>query len=444
MVVAEAIRIIIICYSELFIVFAITFSTTILLLSWFQTSIATFFIALISFMILDTVCFSALFYSIDRRELGDKISIWKSILFVIRHDLSILFPIIIEFAVLLEIFVVFIFISFFFSLLFDAFQISWSGSVLYWFIVSFTGALSIISLFIISVLTIQMYLTILIDHIPFHEALRRAVAYLKARYFYYLFFYILLYILCGIFTIRESLNYLYLGFAIGIYTTITLGTILGYILRKRLSPNQEPYINNLKRKQKIHIFFKILIVFGFINYILLSILLIKEYQPFTTFIEKQQDSYFASLDEKQYTNNIYHYTIRYPRNWSFYQWQSNSVTFYNNYTRTLTGGTWMTITISSADGSNFTQLYNAVPGVMNSKTSKNTTTKVTNMSIQGYPGVTYLLIKPGLPYTEYESHYLILKDNNVYDISFTSVTNDVASYNNDLFQKIVDSFSFTQ
>src|SRR6185437_12004376 len=175
------------------------------------------------------------------------------------------------------------------------------------------------------------------------------------------------------------------------------------------------------------------IIFGCINYILLSILLIKEYTPLTTFIQKQQDNYLASLEEKQYISNAYHYTISYPQNWSFYQWQNNSVTFYNNYTRTLTGGTWMTITISPAGESNFAQLYDATPGTIENKTSKTTTTKVTNLTIQGYPGVNYLFIKPGLPYTEYESHYLILKGNSVYDISFTSVTNDVASYNSDLF-----------
>src|SRR6185437_2181237 len=43
----EAIKILIISYSELFIAFAITFTTTILLLGWFQTAIITFFIAII-------------------------------------------------------------------------------------------------------------------------------------------------------------------------------------------------------------------------------------------------------------------------------------------------------------------------------------------------------------------------------------------------------------
>lgn len=443
-VISETIKIIIISYSEIFIVFAITFPLTILLLSWFQTAIVTFFIAIIPFMIIDTVCFSALFYSIDRRELGDRISIWESILFVIRHDLSILFPIITTFAVLLEIFVVFIFISFVFGLLFDIFHISWSGSVVYWFIISVASAITVISYFAISILTIQTYLNILIDHIPFHEALKRAVAYVEEKSFYYLFFYILLYVLCGIFTVSETLRYLYFGFTIGIYSTITFGTILGYILRKKLPPNQTPYVTNLKNKQKIHIVFKIITVFGFINYILISFLLIKQYTPFTTFIQQQQDNYLASLEEKKYTSKAYHYAIQYPQNWSFYQWQNNSVTFYNNYTRTLTGGTWMTITISPAKGSNFTQLFNASPGVIPNTSSKNSTTKVTNITVQGYPGVNYLFIKPGVPYTQYESHYVILKGNSVYDISFTSVTNDVASYDSDLFQKIVNSFSFTQ
>src|SRR5581483_11670497 len=173
----------------------------------------------------------------------------------------------------------------------------------------------------------------------------------------------------------------------------------------------------------------------------------KEYKPLLSFVQQQQDSYLASQRVKTYVNDTYGYSLEYPQNWSFYQWQNNSVTFYNNYTRTLSGDTWMTITIQplSEGESNFDRLYKASPGVVPDNTvSKNITTKVSNMTIQGYQAVNYLFIKPSIPYTEYESHYLILKQGDVYDISFTSVTNDVASYNTDLFQKIINSFRFTK
>ena len=105
----------------------------------------------------------------------------------------------------------------------------------------------------------------------------------------------------------------------------------------------------------------------------------------------------------------------------------------------------MTITISPYEGSIFNELYSDAPGVVaKDPQNKDIITKVTNMTIQNYPTVNYLFTKPSIPYTNYETHYLIHKNNNVYDVSFTSVTNDVASYNSTLFTKIINSFKFSQ
>src|SRR6266404_9418913 len=76
----DTIKILIICYSEIFIVFALTFPTTILLLNWFETSIIVFLIGLIPILLIDIFCVSALYYCIDRQLAGDRVSIWKSFL----------------------------------------------------------------------------------------------------------------------------------------------------------------------------------------------------------------------------------------------------------------------------------------------------------------------------------------------------------------------------
>jgi photosystem II reaction center protein PsbP len=440
--IAEAVKIIIFCYSEIFIVFAITFPLSILLLDWFQTSIVMFCFALIPTVIVDIVCISALFYCIDRREVGDRISIWEGILFILRHLYSVCFPLITESAIILESFLVFIMIALSLTFLFDLLKIPLGNSVFYWLIVILSGSLMVILAFILTILLPQTYFYVLLDHIPFHQALESAKRIIRKSLFWYLFLYILLYIFCGLFVWNSVVIHLYLGLTVGLYVTIISGIFLGFLLRKIFFVKP---VEAAENNHALYLLLNTIIIFGLINYLLISVFLIKEYQPVLRFVQKEQDNYLASQEVKTYTNERYSYSIRFPWSWSFYQWQANSVTFYNNYTRTLTGGTWMTITVTPAKGSNFNQFYNASPGIIpNTNDSKNITTKITNTTIQGYQTVNYLLVKPGLPYTEYESHYIILKGGSVYDISFTSVTNDVSSYNSDLFQKIINSFRFIQ
>lgn len=105
----------------------------------------------------------------------------------------------------------------------------------------------------------------------------------------------------------------------------------------------------------------------------------------------------------------------------------------------------MTITVSSFNETAFAQLFDAAPGlVIENGATKNVTTKVTNMSIQGNDAVNYQFTRSGLPYSQFETHYLIHKGDLMYDIAFISLANDVSNYNSDLFEKIIDSFRLTQ
>ncbi|HVA96620.1 MAG TPA: PsbP-related protein [Candidatus Acidoferrales bacterium] len=437
------IKIIVICYSEIFIVFAFTFTTSIILLNFFQTSIATFIITLIPVLLLDIFFVAALFYCIDRRVSGDHISIWHSFPVVFRHFITFGFPVITLSAIVLELLIIFSITSLFISYVFDLFQTPWSGSFLYWFIVIFIGSLLFVGIFFISIIMNQTFYAVLLDHIPFQQALNRGRRHVLDNITYYLFFYILLYLSCAIFIWKAVLSYLYLGLTIGLYSTIALSSFLGYLLRRKFPFDSLAYDVNLNINQKTYLFCLVLIFFGFINYLLVAVLLVKEYQPLLAFVQQQQNNIFATEDLKQFTNDGYGYTIDYPQRWSVYQWNKQSVTFYNNYTGTLTGGTWMTISVTQYKGSIFKKLYNANPGVlMNNSPSKDITTKVSNLVIQDYDAVNYTYIKSGYPYAQYETHYLIHKDTNVVDIAFLSLANDVSGYNSDLFQKIINSFRF--
>jgi len=178
--------------------------------------------------------------------------------------------------------------------------------------------------------------------------------------------------------------------------------------------------------------------------VLLSVFLIKEYPSLNTFVQQQEDNLLATQETQPYTNNTYGYTIQYPQSWTVYEWNKTSTTFYNNYTGTISGGTWMTVTVTSYNSKSFDTLFNAQPGLVGSGSTTNITTKVTNMSIQGYDTVNYTLAKQQTPYPQFETHYLIHRGSLTYDIAFISVTNDVANYNSDLFEKIINSFQFTQ
>lgn len=443
--VVDTVKILITSYSEIFITFAITFPSTILLLNWFETSIITFLVALIPILLIDIFCVSALYYCIDRRLTGDKVSIWKSFLAVFRHYYYFSLPIVTESALMLETLVAFFIISVFVSDIFDVLQISWSGSIVFWFIIVFFASLILIEFFILTIIMYQTYFYVLLDHLPFQEALVRSRKHFSTFFAYDMIFFGILFLLCILLTIKAVITFFYLGFAVSVFIVIGSGTFLAFLFHRKFTLKQTLEEPDLQVNQKTHVVFITIIAFGVINYMLVAVLFVKEYQSIMSFFKQQQNNYFASQEMKHFTNPVYHYSLDYPQSWTVYRWSDKSVTFYNNYTGTASGGTWMTITVSSFNGTAFNQLFAAGPGlVQEDGQTKNITTKITNMSIQGYDTVNYEFIKAGLPYNQFETHYLIHKDNLMYDIAFVSLTNDVANYNNDLFQKIIGSFQFSK
>lgn len=443
-IITDAGKIFISFYSEIFIVFAFTFTSSILLLNFFQASLQIFFSALIPILLLDILFISALYLCIDSRESGTSISIWKSLIIVFRNYPSFSLPLLIESAISLEAIIVFFILALFFSYIFNFFQIPWGGSLLFWFVIIFTGSITAIGIFFMNLILQQTFFMVLLDNITFQQALKRSRRQVNTLFSYYLFFYVLFVLFSCILLGKAFFSYLYLGVTISLYCITTLGIFLGYLLRRAFPSIRSKYTLIMSGNQKIYIFSLILIFFGCINYFLLATLFIKEQQPIFTFFQQQQDNFLASQEVKKYTNSLYGYILEYPKQWSLYQWNKNSVTFYNNYTGSLTGGTWMTITVSSYKPDVFMPLFDANPGVTtNNLSPKTITTKVANLTVQGYRTVNYTKIKQELPYSRYETHYLIHKNNLLYDIAFVSVTNDVGNYNSTLFQKIINSFRFT-
>jgi len=440
--IANTLKILIHCYSEIFIVFALTFPTMILLLNWFQTAVVAFFIGLIPFLLFDLICFSALYYFIKQKAAGEHISYWKCMQLVFQRFGTISFPLLILSAIIQETIIGYFIVALFFSYVFGIINIAFGSSIFYWFVIVFLGFLVAVGIFLLSMVLYQAYFLLLFEKISLQQALKLSRLQISTNLRYFLLFYVLLYIISAFYISKATASFLYLGFTLGSYFAFVVGTLLAFLLSQRFPAPSIPQ-DNVNKKGSLG--YTILVIFGLINYVLLAIFIVKEYHPLIAFVQQQDDSYLASQEMKQYVNTAYQYTLQYPQTWTLYQWNENSVTFYNNYTGTATGGTWMAINVSTFNKNAFDQLFNANPGlVIEVGLTKDVTTKVTNMTIQGYDTVNYTFLKANLDYPQYETHYLIHKGNLMYDIAFVSITNDVANYDNDLFQKIINSFQFTK
>src|SRR6185437_1298186 len=64
----QAIKIVVTCYAEIFIIFSFTFPLSIVLLNLFQTAIIAFFVGLIPILLLNIYCVSALIYFIMHKK----------------------------------------------------------------------------------------------------------------------------------------------------------------------------------------------------------------------------------------------------------------------------------------------------------------------------------------------------------------------------------------
>ncbi len=437
----ETIRIVISCYAEIFIIFAFTFPLTILLLNLFQTYIIAFFIGLIPILLLNIYCISALFNFIKHKESGEKISLWHSFHMLTPRFSAIIYPVLTQTAIIQESFLGFIIVSVFLSYTFELLHLSWSNSFIFWFIILILGFILVVGLFIFSIITLQTFLTVLLENLSFQQAIKESQTIVFRSLPTFFILYLILYIAFAFFISKMVVLYLYLGATIGMYCACIGTTFLAYLLWEKFRLNAvQPVIQTT---QKPPFLVNVIIIFGFMNFILLAVFMINEYQPFINFVQQQEDNFLAAQQMRQYTNTTYGYSIQYPQAWTVYEWNEKSTTFYNNFTGTITGGTWMTITVSTYDYKGFQQLFTAAPGlVIEDGVTKDVTTKITNMSILGYDTVNYNFVKSTNTYPQYETHYLIHKGNLMYDIAFVSLSNDVSSYNSDLFQKIISSFQF--
>jgi hypothetical protein len=186
-------------------------------------------------------------------------------------------------------------------------------------------------------------------------------------------------------------------------------------------------------------------VSGIVCYLLFAGILIYLQPHILANIQSQKQNTIDTYNLTPYQNNYYGYTISYPKAWTLYEWKNKSITLYNNESGIVINGIWISISVSSLLQSNYVALYESRPGLVSyNGGAKNLITKIANISFQKYTGVKYISIITGPQNSEYHIHYLIHKNDQIYDIDFMNLNQITQNANRDLFDRIIRSFQFTK
>lgn len=439
----DAVKIVIKYYAEIFIMFAITFPSAILLLNLFYSAIIQFFIFTPLILLGNLYVVSALYIMIYLREKGEKISFWKALSRIKNSFFAVSKLFIFQTMLFLLSAISFSILALFFRFFFEAIAISWSDAFIYWFFVLFIGLCTMLGALILSVIVHQTYFIQLFEKKNLDDAMRYSLHFTRSYLLQFFLYYLSFYLLFVIIFFWSGLYYLYLGMTIVIFTIIHASLFLGFLLRRKFYTKlSTPNIDYTMPTKQL---FGIIIFFGVINYIFTATIIVRQFNYITGVFETQRDNYFLTKEMMNYTNTIYKFSIEYPQNWNIYERHNSSVTFYNNYTGTTTGAIWLNISVTPYSERDFLRLYNAHPGLVSLETTtKDVTTKVSNITVQDTPGVNYTIFKVKEPYPEYQTHYLLHKENYVYDIMFTTLDKDIEGNNIALFEKIAGSFRFIE
>jgi len=216
--------------------------------------------------------------------------------------------------------------------------------------------------------------------------------------------------------------------------------LLTYLLRNIFLSEK---VSEEKLSQNLQYGFYLSFLIGIVTYFLGSALFIQQHSNIQEFLWQEEQKSVLASELTQYQDKEYNYSINYPKSWTVYRWEDNTVSLYNNYSGSNEGGIWINISVRSDHNANFDILRSSRPGLIEYNTgTQSIMTKVSDITIQGYPGVKYTYSLPRNPAPQYQIHYLIQKDEHVYDIVFLTTSKAVQGNNLELFETIFSSFTF--
>lgn len=434
-------------YYVFFLSFLVAFSSIFILLRSLQNSVETFFILFIPLLLLNGYSLAILYYFIDRREKGENISFLKTFQECLTKIKPVTITTLFHLFFSIELVVFFFMFGLLLSTYFDILAIDWRTSIPYWFFVITFGCLIVITLFIFNIFSYQAFFSILLEKRTTLQAFTQAKQLILKYLSQFLLYYVLLSVCFLPFIYFANVNFSDVGLAFLILLYSQAAVFFSFLLRRSfLGKNIVTTgitIPPPSHKGSSPYLFSLFFLVGMASYVLSAWFIIQVYPRAIQLVKQHYEETVIIQSLVHYENPAYGYRIDYPQSWSSYEWGENAITFAGSYTNTPVGFLSLTVIVAAAEESEFDQYYNSKPGLLYyDPTTKDIMTKTSNLLIDGAEAVKYTYVKNGATFTEYQIHYLIRKEGNVYDVSFTTRSKEVERANERLFNKIIDSFTF--
>lgn len=431
-------------YGELLALFTISTLITLFLLNLFTGQQLLFFVLFLPAELLNCLILAVVYCFINQKLKNDHTEFIPVLQSTMRQFVSVAALLIFYIFSIIELLTAFLLISALFSYYLESVGIAWISSFIFWIIVLILGLFTLTAMFLITLFTPQAYYLVLLEKKPFFMALRDSARIIKQHIaqftgtYVFIFFYFIPVIFGAILLLYEH------GFALTMLFLTQLIIFVNFILHRKYIV----YCPNTVSMKYVGLFrtiFVVLLIIGIPAYIFFSMGTMTIYPQIVQSIMAQNQEKSLNKELTLYTNREAGYMIKYPKTWTIYNFEAGSVTLYNNYNGTENGGIWVTITVSPAADTFYDQLVQSKPGLVSyDPATQNVLTKVSDITINKHDGVKYTYTKHSDQNTEYQTHYLITRENLVYDLYFTTRSQDVEEFNSDLFNTMANSFHFPE
>lgn len=427
-------------YLYLFLLlFVLSFSSVFILLHFLQTSALLFFITLLPLIVFMSFSMAVIYFFIDKKEHKENLTLSQSFQACLQQFISISLLSLFHVFCTLTLLICFFMFGFFLGTFFDALSLDWKASFLYWLIVICFGIVILLLIFLFQIISYQAFFFTVLERNNPAQAFLVSKQSLKKHLFKFLLYY-LTFSLCYIpFVYFSFISFSDAGVALLVLLYSQSVYFFSFLLRKQSTKNSTP----LHKASPLP--FTIFFCVGFISYILSAWFTIQIYPDLIKTFKQQYEEAIIVQNMTVYTNESAQYQIAYPKNWTIYKQESEEIILAGNTTRTDLGAVSVTISLYPIAESNFQDFYASKPGLLYyDQDTKDVITKVSNITIQGFDTVKYTDIENEEPFTSYQTHYLIKKQQTAYDIVFATRSKDGEKENEKLFEKMITSFRFTE
>lgn len=438
----EAIRICVKYLAHYLVILIAGLVTTSYLLNIFTTSPIVFSIVFLPILLANHLLISAFFFLVEKKEHGAKITFLEAIKQTKPTMRTNSFVFLLMWSILLSFVTLFLGFSSFLSFVFGAVNIDWSNSFLYWMPIVMAGLLLSIILYLILMVVVFSFVFIIFDKKNAKQAINQSWQYVQNDPRHATVYFVILSALSFIDIVNKTATSKEGGFMVSMLYASHAFFFLGYMLRKKnfekdVKPTESIYGKFLPP-------FVPLVGFGLLSYVAVATFTVQQIQPeYLRMLEARRQANIIKYEYKQYTNKDSDYAIEIPKQWTPYRWSDHSVTFYTNDNGTDAGNIRIDIDVKPDNGNTFQELYDASPGLITYDTgSKNSTTKIANITIADEKAVkySYTKIEGGKP--EYQTHYLIRHNKQLFNISFAINNKNYEENYRDVFNTIITSFQF--